>query len=85
MAEMSKMFPGLTKTDANAALLGFAGLEFMYVMQIPFYKANQGMGAYVIGKESNAALIKSGPLQGWTYSKFGVQTAFNYSVGYLLG
>ena len=51
---MSTAFPGLTNTDANAAWLGFAGPEFLYIMQFPFYKANQGMGAYVIGKEGNA-------------------------------
>ena len=51
---MSTAFPGLSHTDANTAWLGFVGLEVLYVMQIPFYKANQGMGAYVIGKEGNA-------------------------------
>ena len=77
---MSTAFPGLSHTDANTAWLGFAGLEVLYIMQIPSYKANQGMGTYLVGKEGNAALIKSGVLQGWTYRKLAVQTVFNYFV-----
>ena len=77
---MSTAFQGLSHTDANTAWLFFASLEGLYIMQIPFYKANQGAGNYLVGKEGNAALIKSGVLKGWTYRKLAVQTVFNYLV-----
>jgi len=33
---MSRAFPGLSDTDANSAWVGFAGLEALYIMQVPF-------------------------------------------------
>jgi len=43
------------------------------------------MGTYLVGKEGNAALIKSSVLRGWTYRKFAVQTVVNYLFGYAIG
>ena len=57
---MSTAIPSLSHTDANTAWVGFAGLEALCIMQVHIYKANQSMDTYLVGKEGNAALIKSG-------------------------